>query len=610
MPEYGRHIHEMVDSLMQIEDRRERNRQARAVIAVMGNLNPLLRDTADFTHKLWDHLFIMSDFQLDVDSPYPQPSRQELTTAPRRMPYSSGHIEYKHYGKYVERMIRRLADEKNPQVVTRIVDNLARYMRTKSYEYNQEHPSNEVIIKDIKKMSGNAIQIDEVALNNIRSDYKQPFMAHPQKGQKGQKGAQQRQQKNRNQHQSRNFNGKNGAHGTIPRNRVPFFDKPFSRNMRSRFFISIVFLAGALLAVSCHSSTVKISGRIVGSDCRMIYLEQVTPLAQTLIDSAQLDETGNYKLELCDVDRTPALYNLVCNGDKIPLFLQGGDRLTVSSVGRVVHNYTVEGSEESELLRRFYQPFVAGMQRLDALSSSPETYRMTDEEIRRIESEYWAEYRRIKREQIKFIVEHKSSLAGVYALYQRLPGETYLFNLDGDVIYYRMVAEAIEERYPESSYLPLLASEIARMDARQNLMSNIAETNFPDVELPDMFGRKVRLSSLQGKVVLVDFWSAELGNSNAINAELKEVYAEYADRGFEIYQIGVDVSKDIWINAVQEQQLPWISVCDFRGRNSPALGLYNVQKLPANFLIDREGIVVARDLYGTGLQRALEAQFE
>lgn len=211
LPEYGRHIHEMVDSLMQIEDRRERNRQARAVIAVMGNLNPLLRDTADFTHKLWDHLFIMSDFQLDVDSPYPQPSRQELTTVPRRMPYSSGHIEYKHYGKYVERMIRRLADEKNPQVVSRTVDNLARYMRTKSYEYNQEHPNNEVIIKDIKKMSGNAIQIDEVALNNIRSDYKQPFMAHPQKGQKGQKGAQQRQQKNRNQHQSRNFNGKNGG---------------------------------------------------------------------------------------------------------------------------------------------------------------------------------------------------------------------------------------------------------------------------------------------------------------------------------------------------------------------------------------------------------------
>ena len=102
LPEYGRHIQEMIDSLQLIEDRRERNRQARAVIAVMGNLNPLLRDTADFTHKLWDHLFIMSDFQLDVDSPYPQPTRQELTIAPRRMAYSQGRIAFKHYGKYRE----------------------------------------------------------------------------------------------------------------------------------------------------------------------------------------------------------------------------------------------------------------------------------------------------------------------------------------------------------------------------------------------------------------------------------------------------------------------------------------------------------------------------
>ena len=161
LPEYGRHIQEMIDSLQLIEDRRERNRQARAVIAVMGNLNPLLRDTADFTHKLWDHLFIMSDFQLDVDSPYPQPTRQELTITPRRMAYSQGRISFKHYGKYVERMIRSLAGDKDRREVSRTVDNLARYMRSKSYEYNQEHPNNEVIVKDIKRMSGGAIEIDE-----------------------------------------------------------------------------------------------------------------------------------------------------------------------------------------------------------------------------------------------------------------------------------------------------------------------------------------------------------------------------------------------------------------------------------------------------------------
>lgn len=211
LPEYGRHIHEMIDSLLEIEDRRERNRQARAVIAVMGNLNPLLRDTADFTHKLWDHLFIMSDFKLDVDSPYPRPSRQELTITPARMPYTQVRFSFKHYGKYVEQMLKRLASEcSNPHAVARTIDNLARYMRTKSYEYNQEHPNNEVIVKDIKRMSGGAIEIDEVALNNLRSDYKQPFLARPQKGAQQQRTHQ--QQKNRNQQHPRGFQKNNGRH--------------------------------------------------------------------------------------------------------------------------------------------------------------------------------------------------------------------------------------------------------------------------------------------------------------------------------------------------------------------------------------------------------------
>lgn len=244
MPEYGRHIHEMVDSLMQIEDRRERNRQARAVIAVMGNLNPLLRDTADFTHKLWDHLFIMSDFQLDVDSPYPQPSRQELTMVPRRMPYSSGHIEYKHYGKYVERMIRRLADEKNPQVVSRTVDNLARYMRTKSYEYNQEHPNNEVIIKDIKKcpeMRSKSTKwlsiISEAIINS-------PLWRIRKKVRKVR-----RERSNGNRRIGISISraistARTGAHGTIPRNRVPFLINHFLATCAADFLFRSFFWQG------------------------------------------------------------------------------------------------------------------------------------------------------------------------------------------------------------------------------------------------------------------------------------------------------------------------------------------------------------------------------
>ena len=198
LPEYGRHIHEMVDHLMTIEDREQRNRQAQAVIVVMGNLQPLLRDTADFAHKLWDHLFIMSDFQLDVDSPYPRPTREDLMVAPRKMSYSQRTIRYKHYGKYVGRMLQKLGTETNREAVNVAVEELARYMRAKSFEYNQEHPNNEIIIKDIKQMSEGAIELDEVALNNLRSEYKQHFSQRAAKAQQrpAQKAGQKNQQKN------------------------------------------------------------------------------------------------------------------------------------------------------------------------------------------------------------------------------------------------------------------------------------------------------------------------------------------------------------------------------------------------------------------------------
>ncbi len=199
LPEYGRHIQEMIDSLMQIEDRDERNRQARAVIAVMGNLNPLLRDTADFTHKLWDHLFIMSDFQLDVDSPYARPSRDELGIRPRQMHYTQGRIAYKHYGKYTERIIRALSGEKSSEATARAIDNIARYMRVKSFEYNQEHPNNDALARDIKQMSEGVIELDEATLNNLQNDYKQHLSARPQKSSQG-RNQQNRQQKGRQQH--------------------------------------------------------------------------------------------------------------------------------------------------------------------------------------------------------------------------------------------------------------------------------------------------------------------------------------------------------------------------------------------------------------------------
>lgn len=370
--------------------------------------------------------------------------------------------------------------------------------------------------------------------------------------------------------------------------------------------LPILFAAAALL-VGCQQSDVRIEGRIAGNDAHTIYLEQTSSLTPQLIDSAVLDGEGRYRFLVEEVGKTPSLYNLVCNGERIPLFLAAGDRLTVNAVGDVVSNYTVEGSEESKLLGEFYRPFVAAAQKLDEIAIRVADSQLDEKTRQQLINDYSGEYFRIRREQIEFIMLHKNSLAAVYALYQRLGGDRHLYNGDSDVIYYRDVAEAIAERYPESPYAKMLRSEVERMEASNRLLAEVTESAFPEIELPDMYGKQVKLSSLKGKVILLEFWSAELGNSNVLNAELKELYAKYKEAAtpLEIYQVAIDTSKPIWINAVQQQALPWISVSDLRGRASTALGLYNVQKLPTNFLFDKEGTIIARDLRGEELDQKL-----
>ncbi len=401
------------------------------------------------------------------------------------------------------------------------------------------------------------------------------------------------------------------ARSTGGRHDGPKSGKPEQKDNKEshmkRFTLCATLMA-ALLLGGCRSQKATVSGRFVGSDAEEIYLEQITPLSQAVIDTARLDEAGNYRFRLENAAETPTLYNLLCNGVRIPMLIAGGDRLTVGAVGSPIRNYTVEGSEETELLRQFYQAYVIGAQQLEEIARQFARTGLTDEERNALAKSYTAEYYRIRREQLRFIIEHKSSLAAVYALYQRLPGDTHLFNGDSDVVYYRTVADAIEERYPKTPYLQPLLGEIARMDARISLTSQVSETGYPDLDLTDIYGKKVRLSSLAGKVVLLDFWSAELGNSNTLNAELKETYAKYAGAPtpFEVYQVALDTSKPAWISAVQEQQLPWISVSDLRGRASSVVGLYNLEKLPANFLIDKQGNIVAKDIYGKSLEQKLD----
>jgi hypothetical protein len=182
IPEYGRHIQDMVSELLAIEDRKERNLRAKALVAIMANIQSASSGTPDFERKLWDHLFIMSDFQLDVDSPYPRPTATTIMPPPHRMEYPTGRIAMKHYGRNVRNVIRSLERLKDQQTVDAVVYNLARYMRTKSFEYNQEHPDNAVIIRDIKRMADFDIAVDEEAITLIKSNYRMGYSNYQKRG--------------------------------------------------------------------------------------------------------------------------------------------------------------------------------------------------------------------------------------------------------------------------------------------------------------------------------------------------------------------------------------------------------------------------------------------
>lgn len=169
LPEYGRNIQKMVEYLMTIEDREERNKMAYAVISVMGNMNPHLRDISDFKHKLWDHLSIMSDFKLDIDSPYKKPEPKVFNEKPRRVEYKLNEIKYKHYGRTLEMLIDAATKYPEGEEKEQLIKIIANHMKKSYLTWNREVVNDGEIFKDLRELSGGKININEdLKLNDSR----------------------------------------------------------------------------------------------------------------------------------------------------------------------------------------------------------------------------------------------------------------------------------------------------------------------------------------------------------------------------------------------------------------------------------------------------------
>lgn len=169
LPEYGRNIQKMVNHIMTIKDRAERNLAAKTVIDVMGNLYPHLRDVPDFRHKLWDHLAIMSDFQLDIDTPYPLPVMEKINERPEMLPYNTGCVRCRHYGKSVEKLADKIKELKDPDQKRALIVLTANHMKKSFLTWNKDSVEDDQIYDDIKTYCGDSLTLPEgMTLSNSK----------------------------------------------------------------------------------------------------------------------------------------------------------------------------------------------------------------------------------------------------------------------------------------------------------------------------------------------------------------------------------------------------------------------------------------------------------
>lgn len=161
LPEYGRNVQKMVDHIKTIEDKTERNRAARTIISIMGNLNPHLRDVGDFKHKLWDHLALIADFELDFDSPYPIPEPQKFVEKPKMIPYQQGNITFLHYGRIIELMIDAASEMEDGDEKEYLTNLIVNQMKKAYITWNRSQVADEVIIENLKYLSKGKLKMTE-----------------------------------------------------------------------------------------------------------------------------------------------------------------------------------------------------------------------------------------------------------------------------------------------------------------------------------------------------------------------------------------------------------------------------------------------------------------
>lgn len=362
--------------------------------------------------------------------------------------------------------------------------------------------------------------------------------------------------------------------------------------------LTVLGLCMFFLSACNNSSDFTVKGVVAGADGQLMYLENVGISNVVTLDSIKLAPGGKFKFTEKRPEY-PDFYRLRLNNQLINFAVDSTETISfVADAGTFATSYSVEGSENSKAIKAITLAQLDANQAISRLRKEYEDKMISDTTYRMKVLAAADAYKEVAR---KYIYSAPMSTAAYFALFQQIDGLLF-FDLydrkDGKA--YGAVATSYNHTYPESPRskhlynLTLQSMKVLRAQ-RPVDYSNVEtkEISFLDIELPDVRGEVVKLSTVApGKVVLINFTAYQTEWSPALNMALGELYTKYHDQGLEIYQVSLDSDFHFWRNGASN--LPWVTVHDPQSVYSQVAGLYNVKQLPALFILDRKGNLVKR----------------
>lgn len=384
-----------------------------------------------------------------------------------------------------------------------------------------------------------------------------------------------------------------------------------------RFFWLIALV---LIIVSCETETefFTISGKIKNANGEKLYLIELQSKNVVFLDSVILSNEGAFSFKgQTDIPKFYALRTSANN--YITLIVNPFEQIILNAKDiDLANSSTIEGSPESQNILTLRLRLEKSVQQLDSLGlyyrsliGTPELNKVKDS-LQLQSQEIIANHTEFTK---NFIKENPNSLASLMALYQQYAPRRYILNPKDNMEYFTLVDSTLMQLYPESDAVNTLHTQILEIKRQQNNESQIDNPIrigeiAPDIYLPTPNGDTIALSSLRGKYVLLDFWASWCRPCRIENPNLVRNYNKYHDKGFEIYQVSLDKNEESWTNAIESDKLTWTHVSDLQYWNCAPAKTYQVQSIPASFLLDKNGRIIAKNLRGDVLEAKLSELFD